>query len=440
MPMTSAPELPLYVPKALPAEKLQALLSPELGNSDERSLLLYLHVPFCSSKCTFCNWVSEIPVPQLRAAAPVRRDYTSAVCEQIRAVGPPLNALQYEPVHIYWGGGTPSMLSGDEIQEIVETLDQTFDLSRLQEHTIETSPETLTAEKLTAMRASGINRVSMGVQSFDDQELRRAARAHSSATALRAVDLIREAGFDNLNLDLIVGFPYQTLDMLKRTLEITMRLAPEHVTVYVYRAEPNTVMAKQIQEGHRSAPTLTDNLAAYECASSALAEAGYFEYTVGYFIKTPAHRFRAEEYYFGLQGDYVGFGCGGESILGHHTLVNPSSRLQEFLAHPTEFARVEPFSTAHLDGILRALRLTILTEQGIEYERFHRMFGFPFATVRNHPYVNGLLRYLQYCGAEFVETDQSLSVTEATRSRSYIVALQRKFYAPRTETARTGRA
>lgn len=433
MQMISAPELPLYAPKPVQAEELEARLGPYLADTDDRSLLLYLHVPFCSSKCAFCNWVSEIPVPQLRSGAPVRSDYTTAICKQIRAVSSPLNSLRYEPAHIYWGGGTPSMLSGDEIQQIVETLARSFDLSGIEEHTMETSPETLTIEKLRAMRSAGINRVSMGVQSFDDAELRRAGRAHSSATASHAIHLIREAGFGSLNLDLIVGFPYQTLDVLQGTIKTTIQLAPEHVTVYVYRAEPDTVMARQIQDGHRKAPKLEDNLAAYELACTMLNEAGYFEYTVGYFAKKEECRFKGEDYYFGLHGDYIGFGCGGESVLGHHSLINPSGRLQEFLARPTEFARAEAFSITRLDAILRALRLTILTEQGIEYKRFQRVFGFPFSSVRNHPYVSGLLRYLQYCGAEFVETAESLSVSKATRSRSYIVALQRKFYSPRSE-------
>lgn len=408
--------------------ELPALLEPNLRGRDERPLLVYLHIPFCSSKCTFCNWVSDIPVSQLRAGAPVRRDYASALCEQIRALGPVMRDLAYEPACIYWGGGTPSILSGDEIESVAEALAGAFDVSAISEHTMETSPETLTADKLRAIRRAGVDRISMGVQSFDDQELRRAARAHSAETALRAVDLVRHAGFTSLNLDLIAGFPGQNTDMLRRTLDITLQLAPEHITVYMYRAEDNTVMATQIQSGHRPQRSLDDNLSAYECASSAITSAGYLEYTVGYFVKDPSHRFKGEDYYFDLEGDYLGLGCGGESILGHHAFRNPPNGLQQYLANPSHFAEAERFSLDRLEGILRALRLTVLTERGIDYVRFEQLFGIPFTAMRDQPAVKGMLHYLRYCGAEFVETPARLMITPETRSRSYIVALQRRFH------------
>jgi oxygen-independent coproporphyrinogen-3 oxidase len=424
--------------KALAADALVDLVRPRLGQTRDRSLLIYLHVPFCSSKCTFCNWVSDVPVSQLRAAASVRRDYALALRTQISTLGPLLRELEYEPTHIYWGGGTPSMLSSEEFEIVIDALATSFDLSRIEEHAIETSPETLTLEKLSTMRRLGIDRISMGVQSFDNQELRRAGRAHSAETAVDAVRLMRDAGFGNINLDLIAGFPEQTPEVLERTLEKTIELDPEHVTVYVYRAEANTVMANQIHKGSRGTRTLDENLESYTCAQRALERAGYVEYTVGYFSRNDRYRFGGEDYYFGLVGDYIGLGSGAESIIGHHSLANRPGRLQQFLAHPTEFSAVTQFSPKQLDPVLRALRLTILTERGVDYRRFERLFGFPFAAVRSDPYISGLLQYLRYCGAEFVEEDDRLFVTERTRSRSYIVALQRKFFPMKAETKAGG--
>lgn len=416
------------------AEGLRALLAPRLRQTADRSLLIYLHVPFCSSKCTFCDWVTEIPVTQLRSGPSVRGAYVASLCRQIRAVGPILTDLGYDAKHVYWGGGTPSKLSEEELAQVADSLAASFDLSGIGEYTMETSPDTLTAAKLATMRDIGVNRVSLGVQSFDDQELRRAARSHSSAMAEEAVHLIHDAGFANVNIDLIVGFPEQTLETLDRTLRTAIALAPRHVTTYIYRPTPGTVMARQIGTGHRNAATLPDLLQAYHFARCLLEDAGYFEYAVGYFTRDAASRFRGEEYYFNLEGDYIGFGSGGESILGHHNLKNTPAALHWYITHPTQFESVEQFSPAALETTFRALRLTMLTATGVEYRRFERLFGFPFSLIRHHPQVEALMEYYRYCGTEFEESEDRLRVSDACRRRAYIVSLERAFNPMRSQS------
>ncbi len=414
---------------AVAAEQAAELIAPCLAATTERSLLVYLHIPFCSSKCVFCDWVTDIPVPQLRSGPSVRAAYVSALCAQIRSFGPRLSELGYVPKHVYWGGGTPSKLSSSELEVIVDALATTFDLPSTGEHTLETSPETLTAEKLQCMRRLGVNRISMGVQSFDDGELRRAARAHSALQAEQAVHLIHEAGFENLNLDLIVALPEQTPEILDRTLAKTVELNPRHVTVYIYRATANTVMAKQIGSGQRRAQQPGDVLRFYDTARRALEQAGYTEYAVGYFMKDDTARFMSEEYYFALEGDYVGFGSGAESILGHHRLQNAPARLHEFIERPAWFDSCERFSPQRIESLFQALRLTMLTSIGIDYRRFERLFGFPFAQIRRHPYLRALMRYYSMYGTEFVETPERLYVTEGSRRQAYLASLQRAFKA-----------
>jgi len=155
-------------------------LRPEHGNRD---LMLYLHIPFCTSKCTFCAWVSGIDTPQLRSAADVRSHYVDAVIDQIRFYAPGINALGYVAPLVYWGGGTPSILEPEEITRLGNALRESFDLSGVREYSVESSPETLTRAKLEAFRSIGVNRVSIGVQSFEEQELRRAGRAQLHAGA-----------------------------------------------------------------------------------------------------------------------------------------------------------------------------------------------------------------------------------------------------------------
>ena len=346
-----------------------------------------------------------------------------------QVLGPQLSAIGYIPKFVYWGGGTPSRLDSDEMLEIVTALHDSFDLSQIEEHAMETSPETLSITKLEAMRSLGVNRISMGIQSFDDKELRRAARGHSARQAERAVQMIHQAGFMNLNLDLIVAFPDQELETIESTFSKTVELNPKHITVYIYRAVPQTVMAKQIESGHRKDCSLKETFNHYNLSKLLLEEAGYFEYTLGYFAKHPDDKFKSEEYYFSMKGDYVGFGSGARSILGHHYLSNSSGNLHGFVEHPTEFSYHEKFSASRVESTFPLLRLTMLTEEGINFADFKRLFGFDFSEARSHSSFKGLMSYYNDCGTDFIETKENLYVTEETRRISYITSLLRA-YAP----------
>src|SRR5205085_7228182 len=217
------------------SEQVLARVSSAVASKANKDLLVYLHIPFCSSKCHFCDWVKDIPVQQLRSGPSVRRGYIEALTKQIRYYGPKLMEMGYEAKFVYWGGGTPTRLEGDEISEVVAALKDSFELSAVEEHTMETSPETLTPEKLKAMREVGIERVSIGIQSFHDTELRRSGRAHMAAGAEAAVRMVKAAGYENVNLDLIAAFPDQSLEMWKASLAKTIELDPSHITVYLYR-------------------------------------------------------------------------------------------------------------------------------------------------------------------------------------------------------------
>ena len=407
--------------QSVPVSEAFSRISEEVPPSGDKPLLLYIHIPFCSTKCTFCDWVTDIPVTQLRSGPSVRKQYVEALCAQIRAVGPQLLSLGYDARYMYWGGGTPSKLEAEELIQIMSALKQAFDLSHIDEHTMETSPETLTLDKLRAIRALGINRISMGVQSFDDHELRRAARGHSSKQAVEAVGLIRQAGFENLNLDLIIGFPDQQLDTVEKTFKQTIELAPEHVTVYVYRSVPETAMGKQVNSGHKKAASLKQMFDYYNLTKFLLEAAGYFEYSIGYFAKDPAYLFKGEEYYFAMKGDYIGLGSGASSIVGHHILRNLSGDLHRFTENPTHFDICEKFSPDRIEETFPTLRLTMTTDVGINYENFRRLFGFDFSEALTHPAIKGLMNYYRHCGTDFRETEHNLYVTEESKRGSYIM-------------------
>lgn len=403
--------------------QLLDVIEQTLKGVENKDLLIYLHVPFCNSKCVFCDWVADIPVSQLTAVSSFGNQYVQALCAQIRAYGPKLAAIGYTPKYIYWGGGTPSRLEPRHIRAVVETLHESFDLSTLIQHAMETSPDTLTLRKLETIRDCGIARVSMGVQSFDNAELRRSARSHTAEQVVEAVGLIRQAGIEDFNLDLIAALPGQSMETLEYSIRKTIELDPPHVSLYVYRPDPRTVMAKQSNDGHRELVHLEKMMNAYARAKEMLLAAGYEEYATFYFAKEKRFYFRGEMYYFELQGDYVGFGSGAYSILGHRFLKNASD-LHSYLNNPLDFEYCETFSARRPDKQLSILLSeAVLTQAGINYKNFERLTGFSFAEIRPHPYFQVLMQYYIDCGGEFRETSESLSVTPESRSRAHITHL-----------------
>jgi putative oxygen-independent coproporphyrinogen III oxidase len=400
------------------AAEVLSRVTKELEGVDNKDLMIYIHIPFCNSKCTFCDWVTDIPVAELRSGPSTRNEYGQALCQQIRFFGPRLMDIGYTPKLIYWGGGTPSKLEAGETAEVIAALHDSFDLSHVEEHAVEISPESITAQKLETMRSLGVNRISMGVQSFDDVELRKGARSHSAAQAEAAARLIKEAGFRNFNLDLIVAFPDQTLDVVEQSVSKAIELEPTHLSIYMYRPDPDTVMAQQIRRGYRKLVGIEQMLASDELSKALIEKAGYFEYMLGYYAKEPEHRFKGEEYYFSLQGDYIGFGSGAGSILGHHSLSNVPGNLHKFMAHPLEFDQCGKFSPRQPfdDG----LRAALLTSTGINFHNFKRLFGFDFAEIRNQPSFEAGLDFFRRCGAVFEETKEYLTLTDESRHKAYI--------------------
>lgn len=407
----------------LSSEALWDRLRPELTSPAGRPLLLYVHVPFCSTKCVFCDWVREIPASRLRAGGDVRGRYVDALVAQIRHHGRHLVEAGYSPRLIYWGGGTPTRLSVDEIAAIGRALQETVGLDGIEEYTIECSPETVTTEKLRTLAAHGATRLSIGVQSFDDEELRRGGRAHSAEQIRASVACAKAAGFRDFNLDVIAGFPGQTTATLIDSVRRTIDLDPSHVTVYVYRATAGTAMAEQVRQGRRAAGDYQVMLASYHAARKSLQASGYHEYAIGYFTRDAKRPCRADQYYFSIEGDYFGFGAGAHSIVAHHFFENLAAEQDVFLADPCGFAGCERFSLTDFTRLFASLRQTLWIPDGIIFDRFERLYGVPFQTVAAHPHLQAFMRYYELCGAKFERTATRWRVTEDTMVPAYIRAL-----------------
>jgi oxygen-independent coproporphyrinogen-3 oxidase len=361
-----------------------------LPATDAKSpLLLYVNVPFCNSKCHFCDWVVQVPIGDLRLGeeSEGRRGHLDALRTQIAAHGPAL-AERYRPEIMYWGGGTASILSCAEIETLHGALASTFPLDGIAEATIESSPESLTLEKLTLLRGLGFNRISIGVQSFNDARLRMIGRAHSAATAEASIDLARQAGFDNVNIDLIVGFPDQELSEVEQMIRKAVALPVNHYSIYAYRASQGTVLRRRLDRA-KAKTDLARQLQAYQLATEILAEAGYPEYTFAYFGSPIC---LADLSYYQAKLDWIGFGSGSFSVLGGRSKGFFGGKLHSYIANPTEFDFDVPLSDQSQAVNLIGFALT--TPAGVEADVFAERTGTSLWTALEYPEVADYLGQL----------------------------------------------
>jgi oxygen-independent coproporphyrinogen-3 oxidase len=289
-----------------------------------KRLGVYVQVPFCQTKCTYCNFHTGVFSKELYAP------YVSAVCREIAEFPRLLHEKGIADVPesvvdtVYFGGGTPSLLEPENLAQIIESIRNSFP-SHFEEVTLEADPETISTEKAAAWRETGFNRSSMGVQSFNDAELRAAGRMHRRADVFEATKSLRSAGFANLSCDLIAGLPHQTDRSWEESVEQLLYLRPEHVSIYMMEIDEGSRLGLEVlQKGARySAKALpSDDSVAnyYEHACRQLSQAGYEHYEIsnwalpGYASGHNLKYWRREPYF--------GFGAGAHSFNGSQRWAN----------------------------------------------------------------------------------------------------------------------
>ncbi len=282
---------------------------------------LYLHVPFCSAICNYCNFNRGLLDPGLKAR------YVRGIEAEIRAASAAASGRPADT--IYFGGGTPSLLEPAEIGALVAACRDAYAVEPDAEITIEANPETVTPARLAAYRAAGVNRVSFGVQSFRDEELRRLGRIHDAARASEAFCEARAAGFDNISLDLMLWLPAQTLAHLDESLSALIDLHPEHASLYLLELYPNAPLREEMARGGWSLAPDEDAAEMYLGAMARLEGSGYEQYEISN-VAQPGRRSRHNMKYW-TDGEWVGFGCGAHSTVGHVRWNNVASTV-EYLA------------------------------------------------------------------------------------------------------------
>lgn len=240
---------------------------------------LYLHIPWCPTRCIYCDFNTYVD-----GDASLKTRYQAALRREISEAGASLGRPALET--IFFGGGTPTSLPPDSLIELVETVKNAFKLRPGAEVTVEANPGTLSVDYLRALQQGGINRLSLGVQSFNNNELRFLSRLHDAAAARCAVEQARTAGFDNLSLDLIFNLPEQPLAQWQRNLQAALELGPDHLSLYALIVEPGTPLHRQVSQGQIPPPD--DDLAAdmYACALDTLGTAGYSHYEISNWART----------------------------------------------------------------------------------------------------------------------------------------------------------
>ena len=263
---------------------------------------LYIHIPFCPNICPYCAFYKE-------SAGRDRVDsYLDALLLEAGVRAP-----QLRPRTIFFGGGTPSSLSLGQFEKLLGGLHARLDLSGLEEWTIEMTPATVAIDKARMLRDAGINRVSMGVQSWDDAVLRTLGRTHDAAKAEESFNLLREAGFDNLSIDLIFGVPGQSLDSWRASLERSLRLAPEHLSAYGLTYEEDTDFFKKLGRGEM-APNEPLEADQFELTALLMGSAGYLQYEVSNYGLPGRESKHNMAYWMG--SDYLGLGPSAFSTVG----------------------------------------------------------------------------------------------------------------------------
>ena len=239
---------------------------------------LYIHIPFCEKKCPYCDFNTYAGLDTLF------QDTVDALCLEMARWCAPLHGRTIRT--LFLGGGTPSILTLRQLEQLFNAVHQNFHLADDCEITSEVNPGVVDRQKFEGLRNLGVNRLSMGVQSFQPQELRFLGRIHDVGDVFRAYDAARAAGFDNVNLDFIFGLPNQPLNNWQDTLEKALTLAPEHLSLYSLIVEPNTPLHHWVQTGQAAAPNDDDAADHYEFAIDRLADVGYQQYEVSNWAKT----------------------------------------------------------------------------------------------------------------------------------------------------------
>jgi putative oxygen-independent coproporphyrinogen III oxidase len=354
---------------------------------------LYVHIPFCKTKCPYCDFYSITTTDQIEA-------FISALDAEARLYRDQFPTFD----SLFLGGGTPSLLTGPQLVALMEMLRRHFTFTPDSEITLEANPDDLTADKLALFRDLGVNRLSLGVQSFDEAELRLLGRRHTARQTIQALTAIRAAGFTNLGLDLMYGLPGQTLDAWRRTLETALSFNPEHLSCYQLTLAAGetpalqTPLARQVARGEISLPDEETQREFFLLTTNFLTARGYLHYEVANFAREEKYVCRHNLKYW-TRTPYLGLGPAAHSFQAGRRWWN--------------FASVEKYCLSLNTGETPVAGSETLTPEQIRLEKlclgFRTREGVSLETIREQPGGEAILAELTQAGLVRLDRDRVIA-------------------------------
>ena len=280
---------------------------------------IYIHIPFCKTRCIYCDFYST-------TRSELKERYIHALCRELEIRR---QYLQGEPIEtIYFGGGTPSQLSGEDFQQVFDTIEKTYGMKQVQEITLEANPDDLTPQYVQTLTKLPFNRISMGLQTFDEATLRLLNRRHTAVQAITAIERCREAGFRNISIDLIYGLPGETAERWEHDLTQAIALNPEHISAYHLIYEEGTPIYKMLQQHRVSEVDEESSVHFFSSLIDRLTVAGYEHYEISNFCRPGKYSRHNTSYWKGIP--YLGCGPAAHSFNTHTREWNVAS-LEEYM-------------------------------------------------------------------------------------------------------------
>lgn len=355
-----------------------------------KNLGIYIHIPFCLRKCPYCDFYSVAEAQQGKSEIEgLKARFVKALCREIESGGRKYGmkartgeARQVDT--IYLGGGTPSLLMPHELEEIMDTVRKNFELSGNAEISMECNPATASKDKLEAYRRAGVNRLSIGAQSFDDGVLRTLGRLHNSADTLRTVEEARRAGFDNISLDLMFAIPGQTDEIWENTVRRAVMLNPQHISFYSLEFMEGTPFTDRLEKGEIRETEAEADRRMYERGLEIMGKAGFIQYEISNGALSLENVCRHNMKYWGLE-EYLGFGPSAHSYMtgpdGRGIRFNNVSSIEKYLRvweNPEDRGQsaVEALCKNSLtDDVCEYIFTGLRKNTGIDLKDFRKRFG-----------------------------------------------------------------
>ena len=333
---------------------------------------IYIHIPFCKSKCGYCGFYS---LPSMKLKDRFLEALRAEIVERKNYLFPEsfINT-------VYFGGGTPSLLSIEEIKALLRLIDDTYLINPEAEITLEANPDTLSLDYLQALRHIGINRLSIGIQSFFDNDLQYLGRKHDAHHARLCLDWAKQAGFSNISIDLIYGLPTSNAEQWNCNLDLFFEYNLPHLSAYALTLEPNSILTKQIELGKALPLNEEDTLRDYETLCNRTKENGYLHYEISNFCRRGMHSKHNASYWFGTP--YIGFGPSAHSFDGASRQWNVSS-VENYCARVLEPVEGPVFEKEQLSPeqlYNEYVMLRLRTHWGIDLKWLKREMGEQFST------------------------------------------------------------